>query len=295
MDCHEFKSIQDITNFRYRPAWLSSWKYPKDTDKSPLLEIPRAFKLFRKYRLHTGETLDGEGEKDVFCHPGSVGDLNAEELGLELESNETLVVAGADLHVSRNIEKLLYLKKYFKHIYCEAKNIEVDFIDTIPMGTNLAYLLRCGSDKSLQIINKSNHNKTNLIACAFNSKWDIRNYDRRGLQKFCRRSKFLKRHTWKPTEYFDNLSRFKFFSCPLGNGIQTPKICESILTETIPVVIKHPAHIDLYEHGVPMLMVDSWKDLNEDMLSSFYEDDEIDWISARNIYRVDCIREHFLD
>tara|TARA_Y100001938_G_scaffold148185_1_gene231190 strand:+ start:1600 stop:2493 length:894 start_codon:yes stop_codon:yes gene_type:complete len=297
MDCHEFKSIHDIVNFRHKPHFLK-WKYPSWIDKDELKKIPKAFKLFRKYTLNTGEILEGDGDNHIFCHPQKLNVLIENKNILKANSNETLVVAGEDTTLEKKIEELKILKKYFKTIYYEAKNRYVDFVDTIPMGVTFAYLLRCGGSLTLQTINKTKHTKKELIACAFNSKWNIQNLDRQNLQKLCVRNKFINRHKWEPTEYFENISKFKFFACPRGHGVQTPKICECILTQTIPVVTKHPAHIDLYEHGIPMLMVDSWKDLNEDMLNSFYEEHGeggIDWISARNKYRVDCFQETFLD
>ena len=83
-----------------------------------------------------------------------------------------------------------------------------------------------------------------------------------------------------PLDYFEVLSDYKFFACPLGNGIQTPKICESILCETVPVVTSHIAHTELRDiYDLPLLIVDNWEDLTEEFLSEAYENKfkYIDW------------------
>ena len=84
----------------------------------------------------------------------------------------------------------------------------------------------------------------------------------------------------KPSEYYSKLCDYKFFACPLGNGIQTPKICESIMCETVPVVTDHIAHRELkYIYNLPLLIVKKWTDLNQNFLLNQYTSvySNIDW------------------
>ena len=76
----------------------------------------------------------------------------------------------------------------------------------------------------------------------------------------------------------------------LGTGIQTPKICESILCETVPVVTNHIAHRELRDiYDLPLLIVDKWEDLTEDFLNEAYESKykHINWQKEKSKFLVE--------
>ena len=278
-------SIHNILNFRYDPRFLK-WFNPNLLSQQEIEEIllkePRVYTNF-KVIIHTQKIYVNHNSvtNDVYCDVTKLSKIKTTLANHPCEFNN-LVCAGDDIHLSKNIEYLKEVKQLFKKIYYEAKDIECDWVTTIPMGTIMAYMLRCGGDQILHHINKPK-NKTKLISSAFGSRWPhltAKISDRRSLADFTQSSPFMDNMFCNPLGYFEKLSDYKFFACPLGNGIQTPKICESILCETVPVVTSHIAHTELRDiYDLPLLIVDNWGDLTEEFLSEAYENKfkYIDW------------------
>ena len=70
-----------------------------------------------------------------------------------------------------------------------------------------------------------------------------------------------------------NLTKYKFILCPEGNGLDTHRIWESILTNTVPIVIKNEFTLNLKKIGVPLLLINDWADLkifNESKIEESY-------------------------
>jgi hypothetical protein len=77
-------------------------------------------------------------------------------------------------------------------------------------------------------------------------------------------------------DYCTNMSECKFVVCPEGNGVDTHRVWEALYMACIPIVIKHPIY-DNYD--LPMLKVDSFEDITQNMLVDFkpwhYMNDEM--------------------
>ena len=150
------------------------------------------------------------------------------------------------------------------------------------MGLNMAYILRNGGPRILDIINKNEIPKHKLITCAYGNKWPKLNKtinERQELIIFCDKHKWLTKSDWNPLNYYKQLSKYKYFICPIGNGIQAPKIFECLLVRTIPVVINHPAFQDIKSYGFPILIVDCFEQLNPQFLNKKYNNDykNVNW------------------
>jgi len=304
-----FNSINQILNFRYDPRFLnwniSSAAMSKKEIEDILLLQPDVFTHF-KVIIHPQKTYVNPNSvtNDVYCDVKKARRISSETLSyLKKQSDNpneiqlgNLVCAGNDWPLSRNIEFLKEVRHLFKKIYYEAKNIECDWVTTIPMGTIMGYILRCGGDQILHHINKPK-NKTKLIGSAFGSKWPhltAKISDRRSLADFTQSSAFMDNMFCNPLDYFEKLSDYKFFACPLGNGIQTPKICESIMCETVPVVTNHVAHRELRDiYDLPLLIVDNWSDLTEELLNQSYESKfkQIDWQKEKSKFLVENFKD----
>ena len=282
-------SIKDILNFRHRPPVYLKWDWSKVATSEIIIKemLTSQPLVFNHFKL----VIDGHGTcyvnknsitNDVFCFTAFRSDNIQNILANHPYKFDNLVCAGTDFPLSSFITHLQKIKHLFKMIYYEAKDIKCDWVATIPMGMIMAYMLRCGGDQILHHINKPK-NKTKLISCAFGSKWPhLLNLikDRELLQKFTQSSQFIDNMFCNPQDYFEKLSNYKFFACPLGGGIQTPKICESILCETVPVVTNHIAHRELRDiYNLPLLIVDKWEDLTEKLLNEAYESKfkYVDW------------------
>lgn len=70
--------------------------------------------------------------------------------------------------------------------------------------------------------------------------------------------------------YKEELLDHKFILCPRGNGIDTHRMWEALYCGVIPIVKRHRTHASL-EENLPILFVDDYRQLNEELLNSFYE------------------------
>jgi hypothetical protein len=68
-------------------------------------------------------------------------------------------------------------------------------------------------------------------------------------------------------EYFEKLSKCEFVICPMGVGLDTCKVYETLYSGSTPIVIKNGLE-DMYEKFGGILVVDSWDDVTEELLSN---------------------------
>lgn len=289
------KDISEILNFRYKERYLSQAWYggqlPENfSDYKKLLQEPPLVYNYFKYSFHNNFDNRIKKNKDVFCLTSRLSTLpnlikkNSINFG-------NLVIMGDDHHLSSQLDFLKSIKHRFKKIYYEAKNVECDWVQTCPMGMIMAYMIRNGGNNILSHINKQK-NKTKLVASAFGSKWPHltkRIEDRANLEVFTKKSHFVEDMLCDPLEYYERLCEYKFFLAPLGNGIQTPKICECIMCETVPVVTDHVAHRELRDiYGLPLLIVNEWVDLTEQFLNDQWNSvySKVDWDDQKNKFLV---------
>jgi hypothetical protein len=69
-------------------------------------------------------------------------------------------------------------------------------------------------------------------------------------------------------EYFIELKKHKYAICPRGNGIDTHRIWECLYLDVIPIIItKDFINID----NLPIIILNSWADLNENNLSNKFK------------------------
>ena len=294
------QSITDILNFRYCPGkYLKRWDqiYPGDPSyiQTTLTEFPKIFNHFKLVIHKDGYYVNKNNlSDDVFCvnNIEMIKTLPNIIEKSKLNTFNNLICCGEDANLGGSgiLSVLNEIKHQFKKIYYEAKNVECDFVQTIPMGMNVAYMLRNDSQSVLKYINGHN-NKTKLIGSAFGSKWPQLNNkpDRCALREFTQQSHFMDDMFCDPLDYYKQLSQYKFFAAPLGAGIQTPKICESIMCNTIPVVTDHITHRELCNYyDLPLLIVNKWSDLTEDFLNEQWENkySKINWEEQKEKFLV---------
>lgn len=169
----------------------------------------------------------------------------------------------------------LYDKKKFSVFYIEGKDIRSPFVKALPMGFILAYLIDLSLDKVVDYVKSTNYmiNKQELICTSWGAKWEVegRVPDRFNLQIFVNnleesfakmnKSSWLQRQFFASEDYLDATRRFVFFAMPAGNGVQSPKLYESLLVGTIPIVTRNPTNEDLLSYGYPIIMIDHWDNL----------------------------------
>lgn len=70
--------------------------------------------------------------------------------------------------------------------------------------------------------------------------------------------------------YIDNIYNHKFVLCPNGNGVDTHRLWETLYLKSIPIV-KKSINVDFYD-DLPILKVDRWEDINEELLNNKFEE-----------------------
>lgn len=70
-------------------------------------------------------------------------------------------------------------------------------------------------------------------------------------------------------KFYEQISMSKYIPCPAGSGIDTHRVYESILLNSIPIVVSSPLN-ELYRK-LPVLIVDSWNNITQEFLESSYD------------------------
>ena len=65
----------------------------------------------------------------------------------------------------------------------------------------------------------------------------------------------------KPSEYFNEVSKYKFVLCPSGNGVDTHRLWESQILNSLPILLNSNFSSNLKNLRLPALYLDSWDEL----------------------------------
>jgi len=214
--------------------------------------------------------------KSIFCYP----DNNCIEQVLPLlQHNITkkiiLVIGGDDLHLSVFLKHTDITPLLIKFtIFYEAKDIIHDSIHTMPIGLLEHYTRNCEKNILDSIQNTSITNKPNLVLAAWGA-WcpelDIQSY-RTEVDMFLHTCNFTKRMDIPKELWWSTLLKYKFLINPLGNGIQTAKMVEALLTFCIPICPNVPAYADLKQEGFPIILVNNWNEITIDNLNRWWDE-----------------------
>ena len=292
---------KEILHFRWKPAIFKQWSYPKNADLQSLESPPQSHRLFeiviwKSDNNHKSYHYDNGHKGCILVHPDKLNVLTSDEF--RNLRGEVLVVAGDDTKLSKNHTFIDDLKARFRRILYEAKDVDDPNVETVPMGFHIAYLLRCGGYDHIDAqISTSDDKKHNLVCAAWGSKWadlDKTIDSRKSLDVFLKKSSWISREYWDPLIYFVNLSRCHFMLCPTGNGIQAPKLFEAMLCRTRPVVQRTPAFVDLVGQGFPLLIVDKWEDVTQELLHRELRDKTIEWSQVFHLMSLNGLEQSLL-
>lgn len=67
-------------------------------------------------------------------------------------------------------------------------------------------------------------------------------------------------------QFSENISKHHYILCPVGNGIDTHRLWESLYSDVIPVVEKHINYKNMQE--LPILFVDSFREITKEFLQN---------------------------
>lgn len=190
------------------------------------------------------------------------------------------VAVGPDYLLSWQRRRVIRgLQAYFSAIYYEAKDIDVTGVDVMPMGFTEHYT-RANADRvlamALNLRREPQPSSDSLsVLAAWGAWWpglDGLIPDRAQAREFANSSPLVTVQQLSSDDYFTALTHFDFMLCPLGNGVQAPKIVEALLMGCIPITTWHPTFVELQQRGLPVVIVESWDDITEDFLREAYRE-----------------------
>lgn len=109
---------------------------------------------------------------------------------------------------------------------------------------------------------KQNIEKNHLCYVSFN---ESSHPERKGLKELFSSFAKIDHDRVDYSTFLDTLQRSKFVVCPRGNAIDCHRNWESIYLRTVPIMRRHD-YLETLFKDYPVLFVDSWEDVTEDLL-----------------------------
>ena len=160
-------------------------------------------------------------------------------------------------------------------IHWFAQNLSVksnDRISPLPIGFENRRYFNHGKIKNLKYFSNLKSEKKNKILSSFtpstnyflrtealNSTKDIKEVD---IEKYD-----------TPLDYLSNSKNYKFVICPPGNGLDTHRLWQGMLTKTVPILKSDNFSKNFYEMGMPILLIKDWSELkkfDKEMIEATY-------------------------
>ena len=231
---------------------------------------------FRKYADHIFDESTSFDPKDV--KKNDIVFINSDLIEVyfriqhpKIDSKYFLISHNSDRNVDNNLTNLLD----DKIIHWFVQNLVTNSnkrTSIIPIGLENRRWLKYGKKRWFN----ARPEKTKYILSSFNI---FNNYKERTKADISAKKSpivNIKRFD-KPSEYFNEVSKYKFVLCPSGNGVDTHRLWESQILNSLPILLNSNFSSNLKKLGLPALYLDSW-----DELISFSKTD-LDKIYEKNI------------
>ena len=190
-----------------------------------------------------------------------------------LPRNLIIISHNSDLNFEFDVETKFNLKDKNINLFLQNLNIEIkqdSNIHLLPIGFENRNWFKNGK---ISVLKKkySLKNKLDRIYCSFNISTNVErvkllnSLDKNNVTDYFRRTN----HRF----FIQTLSKYKICVCPPGNGIDTHRIWESLLVETLPIVLESDFSKNLKNLGIPIHIVKNWSELekiNENVISKLY-------------------------
>ena len=218
---------------------------------------------FRKMANHVFDETKGFNPKMV--RDGDIIFLKADMIETffkffhqKIESRYVLLSHNSDF--SFNLENQKYLDDKVIHWFAQNINFEADEkFSLLPIGLENRRYLKNGL---IYHFNKyKNSEKKHLVLLSFNEKTNI---SRVKVKEALENNKLITSQMFKNADsYKKTLSESMFNICPPGNGLDTHRFWESLLLNTLPIVVRSSFTSNLEKLKIPALYLDKWTDLND--------------------------------
>lgn len=193
-----------------------------------------------------------------------------------------LVVGGAD-HTATSVrtwlERVLLLR-YFDRVLFEALDVPMPGVGVMPVGFTCEYTKKHGDARifdALDAIEANGNIRQPGFIAAWGKRWkylDKTIPSRFNLDAWLESTPLGNRSEISWERWWSTLVTRRFQLCPTGNGVQTPKVMESIIAGTVPVVEPNNAYAftALRKLGYPIAVVDKWSDITAERLDQWWLD-----------------------
>ena len=215
---------------------------------------------FRKYADHIFDESTSFNPEDV--KKNDIVFINSDLIEVyfqiqhpKIGSKYFLISHNSDRNVDNNLTNL----SDDKIIHWFAQNLVIKsnkITSIIPIGLENRRWLKYGKKRWFN----TRQEKTKYILSSFNT---FNNYkERNEADIFAKKSPIvdIKRFD-KPSEYFNEASKYKFVLCPSGNGADTHRLWESQILKSLPILLNSNFSSNLKKLGLPALYLDSWDEL----------------------------------
>jgi len=190
----------------------------------------------------------------------------------KIKAKYILITHNSDENIEQEDKK--FLDDKIIHWFAQNLSFTADkHISPLPIGFENRYYLNNGKLKILKNTEENKGKKENKILSSFNvnTNYSARNKVLESVSSF-RNIETV--HFDTPSEYFLNLKNYKFLICPEGNGKDTHRIWEGLLSKTIPIVLKNEFSNNLKSLGIPLFVISDWDELRKlstNFISEEYE------------------------
>ena len=194
----------------------------------------------------------------------------------KIKSRYVLLSHNSDF--SFDLENQKYLDEKIIHWFAQNINFDSDEkFSLLPIGLENRRYLKNGL---IYHFNKyKNSEKKHLVLLSFNEQTTI---SRLKVKEVLKNNKLITSQMFKNSDlYKKTLSESMFNICPPGNGLDTHRFWESLLLNTLPIVVRSSFTSNLEKLNIPALYLDKWTDLNE------YKETELKSLYMEKINKID--------
>ena len=194
-------------------------------------------------------------------------------------TNITLISSQSDKVISNKLynKKPSSITKWFA-INNSTMN---DFVENIPLGLANSFSKKNVTSDDIPPLNRTFYKK-NKISLYLNFNVNTNYKERSSLYENFRNKDWCYVSTSNDRDdYIKSLRSNAFILCPSGNGPDTHRMWESLYFGSIPIVKKHRC-FEGYQ-DLPILFVDSFKEVNKDLLVKFMDNLDIEGINLEKL------------
>lgn len=188
-----------------------------------------------------------------------------------VQNNYNLITHNSDNSITSNHAKFKdeKINNWF------AQNLDINSANNIyPLPIGLENRRYFNNGQIGLFKNTKKINKNDKILSSFNT--NTNPDERIPLKKIIKDTPFVTQFSSSSQKkYIENVNLHKYILCPSGNGLDSHRVWETLLLGSIPVLKKSYFSINFKDLGVPMILLNDWKDLNnltESYLKNYFDE-----------------------